>query len=180
MSIKEIDNKISMKAALRQSFGDVIYACDKLSEELFLAPRASGKWSPGEIIGHLILSTKPINKALTAPKMLLKATYGKVKRQKYSYKEVKDRYQVALSEAKAPPSFVYNNVSEKGKEGMIERFSKELENLNQNIDKWKEDDLLSYQLPHPVLGKLSIKEMIYFTIIHTDHHSKQIESVLSN
>ena len=62
----------------------------------------------------------------------------------------------------------------------MKSFSKELEKLNEQIDEWKEDDLKSYQLPHPVLGKLSIKEMIFFTIIHTDHHRMQIESCTSN
>ncbi len=66
MSIIEIHDKGTMKAALRQSFGDVIYACDKLNEDQFYAPSEEGKWSPGDIIGHLILSTKPVNKAFSS------------------------------------------------------------------------------------------------------------------
>jgi uncharacterized damage-inducible protein DinB len=178
MSIAEIHDKSSMKAALRQSFGDVIYACDKLKEEQFYAPWAEGKWTPGDIIGHLILSTKTVNNAFKTPKIILKTTFGKVKRSPYSYDEIKSSYHAVLLGFQAPSNFVYNGVKEKGKSGMIQSFNIELENMNRHIDKWKEEDLLAYQLPHPVLGKLSLKEMIFFTIIHTDHHRKQIEAVM--
>ena len=179
MSIIEIHDKSTMKATLRQSFGDVIYACDKLNEDQFYAPWEEGKWSPGDIIGHLILSTKPVNKAFSTPKLILKTTFGKIKRTSYSYEEVKARYKAILLGIKAPAKFEYIGVKEKGKSGLIRSFNTELEKMNKHIDKWKIDDLLSYQIPHPVLGKLSMKEMIFFTIIHTEHHRKQIESVLA-
>jgi len=30
-----------------------------------------------------------------------------------------------------------------------------------------------YQLPHPVLGKLTIREMLFFTIYHNLRHASQ-------
>ena len=113
MSITEIYDKGSMKAALRQAFGDVIYVCDKLSEDVFFTPREAGKWSPAEIVGHLILSTKPINKALISPKFILKTTFGKLKRSSYTYEDVKERYLAIVKGIKAPVTFEYNNAREK-------------------------------------------------------------------
>jgi hypothetical protein len=29
-------------------------------------------------------------------------------------------------------------------------------------------------LPHPLLGKLTLREMLYFTLYHVEHHEKQV------
>jgi hypothetical protein len=31
-------------------------------------------------------------------------------------------------------------------------------------------------LPHPLLGKLTLREMLYFTAYHADHHRHSIEA----
>jgi hypothetical protein len=38
------------------------------------------------------------------------------------------------------------------------------------MDKFSEAQLDEYVLPHPILGKLTIREMLYFTIYHATHH----------
>ena len=43
-----------------------------------------------------------------------------------------------------------------------------------NIDKLDEEDLDNYILPHPLIGKTTIREMLYFTIYHVQHHHKAI------
>ncbi len=172
----EIQNKTQLKAALRQSFGAVIYAINDLSDEVFLAPRSEGSWSPGDILGHLILSTKPVNKALSTPKLILRTTFGVNKRDERTFEETKSRYYKALDGGvTAPSTFVYNGVKEKGKEYLINSFSKELSKLLTHIDKWEEKDLSKYILPHPAIGKLTIREMLYSTHFHTEHHLKQLE-----
>ena len=35
----------------------------------------------------------------------------------------------------------------------------------------------TYILPHPVIGKLSIREMLYFTHLHTVHHCEIIKKM---
>lgn len=41
------------------------------------------------------------------------------------------------------------------------------------------DELDKYILPHPLLGKLTIREMMYFTIYHVEHHKKLTERGLN-
>ena len=38
------------------------------------------------------------------------------------------------------------------------------------VGKWRERDLDKYRLPHPVLGKISVREMLFFTHYHDLHH----------
>ncbi len=175
----EIQNKTQLKAALRQSFGAVVYAVNELSDEVFLAPRAKDAWSPGEILGHLILSTKPVNKAMSMPKLMLKATFGTNNREERTFGQTKTRYYDALAGGiKAPSNFHYEGVAQKGKDYLITSFTKELDKLLHHIDKWEEKDLSKYILPHPAIGKLTIREMLYSTHFHTEHHLTQIKEAV--
>jgi hypothetical protein len=38
------------------------------------------------------------------------------------------------------------------------------------IGQWSEKNLDAYLLPHPLLGKITVREMLFFTTFHTDHH----------
>ncbi len=171
----DIQDKTQIKAALRQSFGSIVYAINDISEELFTQARAEGKWSPGEILGHLILSTKPLNKALTMPKPLLQSTFGMNNRKERTFDEVRQKYYSRLEEGvKAPENMSYRGVAEKGKEAMINSFTDELGKLLVHVDTWSEKDLSDYVLPHPAIGKLTIREMLFFTHFHTEHHCRQM------
>ncbi len=41
------------------------------------------------------------------------------------------------------------------------------------VDSFSEAQLDALILPHPLLGKLTLREMLYFTIYHVQHHEKQ-------
>jgi hypothetical protein len=53
--------------------------------------------------------------------------------------------------------------------------NKEVAKLCKAIEKRSEEELDRYILPHPILGKLTLREMLYFTIYHVKHHEKLIE-----
>lgn len=173
-----LDNsdKAVIKAALRKSFGQVIYAIQELDTMTFYSPSADGKWSTAQILGHLILSTRPINRALSTAKDQLKSSFGTSLRAPYKYDEIKLRYDVKLKSGtvQAPRPFVYQDIEKKTQEELLALFLSELNELCDHIDEWDERDLTTYQLPHPALGLLTLKEMIFFTDIHTDHHYVQI------
>ena len=174
----ELKDKTEIKSSLRKSFSSVIYAINDLDEESYLTPRAQGKWSPGDILGHLILSTKGIAKAMKMPKFMLSSQFGTCNRPEKSREELLEKYLNALSGGvKAPDSVIFRGVAEKGKERMIVTFKKDLDILIQLIDEWNEKDLSRYVLPHPAFGKLTIREMLYFTELHNYHHLKQIEEI---
>ena len=37
-----------------------------------------------------------------------------------------------------------------------------------------------YQLPHPALGNLTIRELLSFTIFHIEHHTRTIAKIVDN
>ncbi len=42
------------------------------------------------------------------------------------------------------------------------------------IPGWSEAALDRYRLPHPLLGKLTVREMLFFTLYHNAHHLDQV------
>jgi hypothetical protein len=42
--------------------------------------------------------------------------------------------------------------------------------LQKAFESWNEEDLDTIRLPHPLLGKITAREMIYFTLYHAKHH----------
>jgi hypothetical protein len=47
--------------------------------------------------------------------------------------------------------------------------------LYEILQKWPENDLDKYRLPHPLLGKLTLREMLFFTLYHNRHHMNNVQ-----
>lgn len=46
-----------------------------------------------------------------------------------------------------------------------------------NLQNWSEEELETYNCPHPVLGKITVREILYFTIYHVQHHHETIKKM---
>lgn len=135
------------------------------------------KWSTGQHLEHLIRSTKPLNTALRVPKFILKSKFGKKNdRPEKTFEQLVERYKERLGEGgKAVGEFIPPDISNAQKEDLIKTFGKEIERVIKAFAKWNEDDVSVFILPHPLLGKLTVREMMFFTIYHTTHHFNLIK-----
>lgn len=131
------------------------------------------KWTTGEHIVHLIQSEHALNKALRLPKFFLKYKFGTNNRDNRSYNEIVKKYQDKL----ASNPGVVANISKKmplmkpsDKTAYISNLEKEKVKLIKKFQKWSESDLDTYLLPHPLLGRMTIKEIVIWTAYHTEHH----------
>jgi len=174
-------DKTELKKVLRDSFSEVVYAISSMSAKAFLEPIEENKWNPGQHLGHLYLSTKPITKALTIPKSVLESKFGLIDRPENSYPEIVDNYTTKITgpnRVKAPSAYVVEALTAEDKTTYIELFNQELHQLIKHFDTWSEEDLSSYVLPHPAFGNLSMREMLMFTDYHTRHHCKAIKKAI--
>lgn len=139
--------------------------------------RKDNKWSVAENTKHLILSVNPLNRAFSLPNFTL-LFFGKLNRPTKNYDEISAIYYQKLAEgAVATPQFIPEEMNVEGnKEDLIQEFKMTNDKFLKKLDSFEEDDLDKYLIPHPVLGKLTIREMLYFTICHTLHHHKAIIS----
>ncbi len=135
------------------------------------------KWSAANNIEHLILSVKPLKLAFRLPKFIF-LYFGKPNRPIRTYDELVTKYLEKLSSGgRATPAFTpTSNFQDKNL--LLSNFNQMNNGFINSLAKWKEEELDRYLLPHPLLGKLYIREMLYFTIYHTQHHLKAIETCL--
>jgi hypothetical protein len=146
-------------------------------DENFSISSTEGKWSTGEHIDHLIKSTKPLNMAMRLPKMQLRMMFGKPNREGRTFEQIVARYKVKLADNNGQTTSRYEpkNITNDKKQELIKTLQDEKERLQRITSKWREKDLDNYLLPHPLLGKMTIREIMLFTIYHTQHHIDILE-----
>lgn len=166
--------KLEIIQKLDEGFSIVGKTLSDTSEDIFHR-RKDERWSVAENTEHLILSVKPLNKAFALPNFVL-LFFGKLNRPQKGYEEIVTLYHQKLAEgAVATPQFIpRESTAHKEKIQLTEDFEKTNQEFIKRIQSFSEEDLDKYLLPHPVLGKLTIREMLYFTIYHTLHHHKAI------
>ena len=160
-----------------QQFIDLINALNE--EDFCYAPE--NKWSAGQQLDHLVRSVQPVNMAFVLPKIILQLMFGKANRPSKSFTELIEKYNKKIEEgAKASGIFIPPPVTFNKKEKLIKRLSKLSRALSKKALNESEQNLDPYILPHPLLGKITMREMLYFTADHVQHHQKIIERTLSN
>lgn len=132
-----------------------------------------GKWTPIQQLNHIVKSVTPVKLAFTLPKFLLPLFFGKANRPSRSYNDLVAKYKAKLEAGgKSTARFLPDSSCNRTKlQDAIERHVKV---LSEKIDRFSERELDQLILPHPLLGKLTLREMLYFTIHHVEHHHSQI------
>ncbi|HNB54791.1 MAG TPA: DinB family protein [Anaerolineales bacterium] len=133
-------------------------------------------WSASDNMDHLIRANKPIIKAMKLPRLALQTMFGKHTEAGRSYEAVCAFYRAELAKgAVASGSFLPDQQQPDDPEGVkreiLSRWVSVSAELVAQAEKWDEKDLDSYQLPHPLLGNLSMREMLYFTHYHNLRHA---------
>jgi hypothetical protein len=150
--------------------------------EAFFRPIGSS-WSPADTVRHLNKSTRPVMKALAMPKLLLRFLFGKPRRASMTYDEFRARYLGALAEGgkagRFSPSERTVADAETWRREIMSDFSRIGADLRKNIARWRDGKLDRLQLPHPLLGKLTVREMLFFTLYHQRHHIGVVEKRLA-
>jgi len=165
-------------AQLEEKTASIIAWVEEQAANQFAHQITPEKWSTGQHLQHLIKSTKPLNQGLNMPKMALRGMFGKNNREERTYEQLVEKYQGKLAEGLPPNtnnSFAPKSVENSQKSEILTTFRTEVDNLKKIVEKWNEKNLSEYILPHPLIGKLTIREMLYFTIYHTEYHHKILE-----
>jgi hypothetical protein len=169
--------KEALKIKLQENHKTFLDFISNLSDDLFIKSKVE-KWTAGQQLEHIYLSVKPVRQALSLPKFLLLVLLGKANRKSRNYEDLVIKYLGKLSNGgKAPIRFIPAQVTLEMKPKLIELLTYEIVRLNRKIDKFSETELDKFVLPHPLLGKLTIREMLYFTIYHVEHHQKSITEI---
>jgi hypothetical protein len=147
-------------------------------DEIAFFDRPGEKWSVAENVQHLIISTNTSSLAWDLPKFLVRWIGGTPNRNSRTYNQLKNKYYTKLSEGgRASGRFVPKPIEIKyGKQKLLDNWNKATAKFVRTLDtKRSEQDLDNYLVKHPLLGRITLRELGYFTIFHTEHHLNSIQ-----
>lgn len=149
-------------------------------EEAALQKTIPGKWNAAEQLEHVYLCLRPIVLAFRLPKFIPKMLFGKANRDSKSYEALVQAYQNKLQQGgKAPAVYIPKTPATlRTTQKRIEQVRGLVNKLIHQIDKCSASELDQIILPHPLLGKVTLREMGYFAAYHVAHHHKQAEANL--
>ena len=146
------------------------------NEKWILGPE--NKWTSGQQALHLLKSIKPLNDILSMPRFLFKYAFGITNRELRDYDTIVKRYRERLE--------IYNNTNPKhskklripkleDKNYLLTRLQVESKKLQYKTRRISDRNLDTLVLPHPVMGKMPIREILMWTAYHVEHHTKQLQ-----
>jgi DinB superfamily len=152
------------------------------TDEVSFFKHPPGKWSVAENIKHLVVSTNTATLAYTLPAFIVRWIGGKPNRNSRSYEELVNKYKQKLAAGgRASARFVPKTTgTQYGKEKLMGEWRtatiKFIAALKNKTSETKLDD---YLVRHPLLGRITLRELCYFTIYHTEHHLNIINNLKS-
>jgi len=133
------------------------------------------KWSMADQQGHLLLSAYQVTGVYKQPDTFFEP-FGSPPILKRSYEDLFKLYQQRLADGqKATPDSIANPEdllnSSDGLDAWKAVCQKLINRLNEN---WTEERLDKFVVPHPALGLITTRELLFFQIFHSNHHLEQI------
>lgn len=143
-----------------------------LPKEKFFSRPFPETWSPAENARHLILSVRPLLMAFSLPGFVLRLLFGKPNRPGRTFDQVVEKYKAKLAAGgRATAPFIPRvENADAEPEILVQQFASAYNRFGRKMAGWPEHQLDQYLLPHPLLGKLTLREMLYFTVYHVAHH----------
>jgi hypothetical protein len=133
----------------------------------------NNKWTPGQHFEHIYLSVSPLTTALKLPQFALRLLFGKANRPSKTYETLVQKYHDKLEKGGAASGrFIPKQIAFEQREKSKRSLLTTVRQLCKAVDGYTEQALDTHILPHPLLGKLTLREMLYFTIYHVEHHHK--------
>jgi len=168
-----MDTKAEILKKLNNSFDEVSTWLEAHEDTRFvLGPE--GKWNTSGHLDHLKKTAELVTKGLRMPKLALRWKFGKPNREIRTYDEVVTRYQEKLKNI--PPGVTspieISDFTVDNKSACIRDYKKAGHKLSAQIKKWPDQKLDAYLLPHPLMGRMPIRELLMWTDYHNYHHLK--------
>lgn len=175
MSDPQTKQEISEQLARIQEY--VTADIRRMTEAQFCNGSAKS-WSAADYLKHLLLSIKPMTKAMGFPAAVLEKQFDRSGRPSRTYAEVVSAYKKRLDEGiraedfdrVVPIFYRFPEGTTDEKAYLIDSWNETHQRLVAATEAWSEADLDSLQIPHPAVGMLTLREMLFFTIYHNTLH----------
>lgn len=146
---------------------DLVQEIHSLSEESFMLSREN-KWNAGQHLKHILLCFSPFERTLAVPSILEK--FGASGKRSRSYREFKEQFESHVGNMESLDKFIPTQVMFSEREELSEELLRSTVKTLDLLGELSEEELDSYQAPHPRIGLLTLREFFYFNEFHARHH----------
>ena len=172
--VTAVDSRKALCLALEALHAESVAYWDAIPTSEFLTPIGDA-WSPAEHVRHLSKSMRAVTRGLRLPTFVVRLSFGGSTGNSRSYDEICDAYREALGSGASAGAFAPGrrqpySTPEAERARIMSRHAEVLQALVGSIGRWSERQLDRCQLPHPLLGPLTVREMLFFTLYHNRHH----------
>jgi hypothetical protein len=140
----------------------------------FWEMRPEGKWTAGQHVIHLVQSTEQLLKALKLPDFFLKWKFGTNNRSNRSYAEIIEKYKEKLTavspSAVSPFSRNMPDSPATERHEWLSRLSALHVKVNKLTEKLSDKQMDTILLPHPLMGRMTLREILMWNAYHLEHH----------
>ncbi len=159
----------------KANFNKITETFERMTEEKLFSPSAD-KWSPAQHFQHLIIATRTSTAAFVLPKFIVRLVGGTSNASRTYDQLVSDYRNKLNSGAKASGRYIPRSINASiGKEKLMIRWHKATTLYLQALSNQKDiHSLEKTAVKHPILQKISLVELAYFNIYHTEHHHQLI------
>jgi hypothetical protein len=168
-------NKTTLIDFLQKGFEEVKASAVTTPQEAFYFKPSDTVWSAAENVQHLIQSVQPLNRLFGRPKSYLAEKWGYANHSPRTYEGIVDTYHVALGTGRTATGTFVPLTPNPDLKLLLDEFTETNDALVNHLADWTEEELDKYVIPHPLMGLLTVGEMMLFTAYHTRHHLEIME-----
>lgn len=140
----------AIQSALKALHRESVEYWDSLDTGTFLTPIGDA-WSPADNFRHLTKSMRAVTQGLRVPRVVLCFAFGRASAPSRPYASVREIYRALLTQGAS-----------------VGRFAPRPQAAPSSPE-------AARRLPHPLLGRLTIREMLLFTVYHNRHHLENVQ-----
>jgi len=170
--------KLEIIAALESNAESILAFFSSLPDRLLFEGDAD-HWGPAHHLIHLTQSSESVTGALRSGKLPLHPTAHS-----RNYAEVRDAAAVALAATPKPRLLEMGRIAViptgAGWPDLTSSFARAGAGLRAEATTWAEDAWDRHQMVHPLMGALTVREMLLFFIVHERHHLKLVRTRLES
>lgn len=132
------------------------------------------KWTTGQQVLHVVNSLQLLNNVLSYPRFFLKYKFGVCNRPTRGYDTIVEKYEQKLK-ANQDKAAIFNKKLkkplQKNRERLINRLQIQNKKLQYKFKRISNLNLDTLVIPHPLMGKMTIREIVMWAAHHTEHHT---------
>jgi hypothetical protein len=166
--------RVEIANALRRLCQESERYWNALSPHEFVDPMGTA-WSPADHVRHLTKSIRPVAGAMRMPRVVLRLMFGTTTRPSRGYRELVTTYHEALRNGGKAGRYAPEPRSEIGdameyRRLVLARHHAVVDALATEVVNWSHAHIDALRLPHPLLGRLTVREMALWSLYHNLHH----------